>query len=230
VYQWFDNVFQDDGFVRENINLSRTKITSNLDGNRRLIDGHNVACFKDKVGTMNIGHYFDLCNLNSRGDIMHVLNIVNSKYERFRNDPTPALFPPRGVMYIRMANQLCLHCGKQHASIEDPLVCDGCRSTILDAELAKVGLKRRNDSKLCFRFIQGRLPMDQDLYTVVDMCMEMNWLFEHTPYAEELDKAIKELKEVRGDISGVEAHGLCDPIVRAEILKKHPRPERDERT
>lgn len=115
----------------------------------------------------------------------------------------------------------------------------------LELALAKVNMKIRSDSKLCSGFINGRLDPHQDLDYVVDMCQEMRWLFEHTPYKKTLDKAVKAYAEqlyynsFEEDEYGYEygyseydgfgearheAWETVEPEVRKNILKKYPKP------
>ena len=162
-------------------------------------------------------------------------------YSLYRDDPIQRRLPPYGVAYIRLGSQACLHCGECSVYPHD-MVCDMCRRHVLQSRLDEHGLQIRTDSKLCRLFMCDRLPPAMNLDAVVDMCVEMNWLYQHTPYKRELGTAISDtlvdhkrrrLHAIENDLdldederymSRAKAHKLCEGRVRAEILERYPLP------
>lgn len=99
--------------------------------------------------------------------------------------------------------------------------------------LREVGMVMRSDSKLCQGYIYGTLDSAWSLEDVVSMCQEMRWLYEHTPYPDELNQRVHDsAREYRSYKSN--DWGYCwnrsyeeeEPFVRRDILKKYPKPEK----
>lgn len=105
------------------------------------------------------------------------------------------------------------------------------RKKDLEDAMKKQGLLIRSDSQLCQNFILGTLDKMWTLNDVVDMCGEMKWLFEYTPYKKILDETVKQdakgFRKFKGyswSICYQIAFEECEPIIREEILKKYPKP------
>ena len=64
----------------------------------------------------------------------------------------------------------------------------------LQQALFKYDLKIREDSRLCQGYIDGSI--NWELTNVVKMCCEMHWLYNYTDYRSQIDKEIKENKNI----------------------------------
>ena len=69
---------------------------------------------------------------------------------------------------------------------------------------------------MCQGYIDGTLEDDWTIDEIVDMCMEMRWLFEYTDYKTELDKAIRREKEIHGFF----VYDETEPFVREKVINK----------
>jgi hypothetical protein len=99
------------------------------------------------------------------------------------------------------------------------------RRSELSNELQKVGLKIRNDSKLCENYIDGSLSNEWSLKKVVDMCCEMHWLYNYTNYKKKLNRSLNNEIEICKSWDGryyfSDIYDDVEPTVRNKIIKEN---------
>ena len=94
-----------------------------------------------------------------------------------------------------------------------------CRTIHLTNALAKIGLTIRGDSRLCENWINKEIETKWTLDSVVDMCAEMRWLYDHTPYKRELDNKIWFMWDEDEDRSYL--YFQYEPGVRKDMLRRY---------
>jgi DNA repair protein len=93
----------------------------------------------------------------------------------------------------------------------------------IQQELAMRGMNVRNDSKLCQGYINNTLDSRWTLEKVVDMMIEMKWLYEYTDYQQELDKQMNSYAR-HNHIPIYATYSYVEDDVRRHVLAKNPVP------
>ena len=93
----------------------------------------------------------------------------------------------------------------------------------LIAELNKIGLKLRTDSRLCKSYIEGYLGEDWTVERIAHECALVNWLYNYTPYQGMLRHATAyhspAFKNKR-DLS-VFMRFTIQPLIKTDIINAH---------
>jgi hypothetical protein len=144
-----------------------------------------------------------------------------------------------------MSDTLCLYCHKT-ANYLDPIfgnrVCNDCQQTHIEYQepkvdrkqeliqaMNKVGLKVRHDSRLCQKYINYKLDNTWTLDKVVNMCCEMEWLFNYTNYKQLLDEKLYDSKHQHQHQPKEEWRVYfenCDKEVRNEVFENYGKPNK----
>lgn len=94
------------------------------------------------------------------------------------------------------------------------------RKDSLVSELKKKGLSLRQDSRLCYCYINNRLGEDWDLDRVVTECCFMHWLFVYTDYPIRCQTAYRYFSNIFVDSATVHNYIKYNiqPYIKSEII------------
>jgi hypothetical protein len=132
-----------------------------------------------------------------------------------------------GVQLAKQAREVAKQ--KRHDTKMRPI---NARRDALTNALQAQGMELRADSRLCQGYIAGTLDEPWEIYEIVAMCIEMKWLYEETPYADELEHDVEQLARdiyKHEECSHGQAYQIareeCEPLIREGILRRFPVPD-----